>query len=282
MRHPFVWIAATSHSRAVSHATASAEPVYATLYATCAALMIAVLVVFYFDKRIRDRLTARQRGYAIGSLGGVIGTGLLLCLFVLAGITADTASIRIFITIYTLAFLTLTFGAAINAWGREDARGLQQASAPQVAVPPVPIPRGAPTERERAAELVAAALFVLAQASPAVVIAGLQRNGPLAEKERLRLLTDQWMTLQPPLIAIAAWYPSQEVAEASTQFIQAGHEALKQSSILFANPELLMAATAQAEWQEAAEVTYAEFAAAWEAFNAALNAERTPISGLDT
>jgi len=71
-----------------SQAATPAEPAYATLYATCAALMIAVPVVFYFDQRVRDRLTVRQRGYAIGSLGGIIGTGMLLCLFVLAGITA--------------------------------------------------------------------------------------------------------------------------------------------------------------------------------------------------
>src|SRR5262249_10584312 len=101
----FAWITASS-PRPVSPAAPPAEPAYATLYATCAALMIAVLVVYYFDQRVRDRLTARQRGYAIGSLGGVIGTGLLLCLFLLAGIIPDTATFRVFITIYTLVFLT--------------------------------------------------------------------------------------------------------------------------------------------------------------------------------
>ena len=44
----------------------------------------------------------------------MIGTGLLVCLFALAGIVNDTALIRNFITIYTLAFLTATFGAAIS------------------------------------------------------------------------------------------------------------------------------------------------------------------------
>jgi predicted permease len=172
MGYLMAWIAPVSRAHAVSHATAPAEPAYATLYATCAALMIAVLVVFYFDQRVRDRLTARQRGYAIGSLGGVIGTGLLVCLFVLAGIIPDKTTIRVFITIYTLAFLVFTFGAAISAWGREDGARLRQARAPQVAVPSVPIPRGAATERERASELVAAALFIVGQTAPAAVIPG--------------------------------------------------------------------------------------------------------------
>jgi hypothetical protein len=264
-------MAAVSDTHAVSHTTAPPGPAYATLYATCAALMIAVLVVFYFDRRVRDRLTPRQRGYAIGSLGGVIGTGLLLCLFVLAGIIPDTAPIRVLITVYTLAFLTFTFGAAISAWGREDAARLHQASTPQVAVPPVPIPRGAATERERAAELVAAALFILGQTQPAALVPALGRNGLAAEKERLRLLTDQWMTLQPELIAIGAWYPSAEVRETSAQFVLAGHEALKQTGTLFADHQTLTDETALAEWQEKAEAAYKTLDAAWNAFTNALH-----------
>jgi hypothetical protein len=50
---------------------------------------------------------------------------MLLCLFVLAGITADTTGMRMFIAVYTLAFLTLAFGAAITIWAREDAATLQ-------------------------------------------------------------------------------------------------------------------------------------------------------------
>ena len=213
MRHPFAVVDAIGHAHTVSQTTASAGPAYATLYETCATSMIAVLVVFYFDQRVRDHLTPRQRGYAIGSLGGVIGTGLLVCLAALAGIIRDTAAIRDFITIYTLVFLTATFGAAISAWGREDAAKHRQASTPQVAIPPVSIPRGAATENERAAELVAAGLFVVGQAGPAALISNITRNGVAAEKERLRLLTDQWMTLQPELIAINAWYPSAEVRD---------------------------------------------------------------------
>lgn len=273
VRYPFAWITTASHAHAVSSTTAPSEPAYATLYATCAALMIAVLVVFYFDQRVRDRLTPRQRGHAIGSLGGVIGTGLLVCLFVLAGIIADTAPIRVFITIYTLAFLVLTFGAAISAWGREDAARLRKANTPQVAVPPCPIPRDAATERERAAELVAAGLFIVGQTAPAAVIPGLERHGPVAEKERLRLLTDQWMTLQPELIAIGAWYPSAEVRESSAQFLLAGHEALKRTGMLFADQYVLNDEAGRADWHDKAEAAYEALNAAWDAFIETLNAE---------
>ena len=69
---------ATGLAARVTKAAASATgDGHASLYETCAALIIAVLVVFYFDERVRRTLTARIRGYAIGSLGGVIGTGLL-------------------------------------------------------------------------------------------------------------------------------------------------------------------------------------------------------------
>ena len=57
MRHPFAAVDAIGQAHTVSQAAAPAEPAYATLYATCAALMIAVLVVFYFDQRVRDHLT---------------------------------------------------------------------------------------------------------------------------------------------------------------------------------------------------------------------------------
>jgi hypothetical protein len=254
-----------------SQAAPPALPPYATLYATCAALMIAVLVVFYFDQRVRDRLTARQRGYAVGSLGGVIGTGLLVCLFVLAGIIPDKTTIRVFITIYTLAFLAITFSTAISAWGREDAARLQQARTPPVSVPPVPIPRGAATERERAAELAAAALFILGQTHPAAVMQGLERNGPAHEKERLRLLTDQWMTLQPELLAIGAWYPTAEGREASDQFVLAGHQALKETAILFDGQQTVTNEESRTEWRERTERAYEALTAAWDALTTALN-----------
>jgi hypothetical protein len=272
MRHPFPATDAIGQAHTVSQATPPAEPAYATLYATCAALMIAVLVVFYFDQRVRDHLTPRQRGYAIGSLGGVIGTGLLVCLFALAGMIKDTALIRSFITIYTLVFLTATFGAAISAWGREDAARRRKANTPQVAVPPVPIPRGAATERERAAELVAAGLFVVGQTAPAVVIPNMEAKGVAAEKERLRLLADQWITLQPELIAIGAWYPSASVRESLAEFLLAGHEALKQTGVLFLDPQILTDGAVRIEWQAKAEVAYQSLGTAWDTFTGALNA----------
>src|SRR5689334_12389369 len=66
------------------------------------------------------------------------------------------------------------------------------------------------------------------QTAPAAVIAGLEMHGPAGEKERLRLLTDQWVAMQPELIAIGAWLGSAKARESSARFMGAGHEALKQ------------------------------------------------------
>src|SRR5262249_62428953 len=41
------------------------------------------------------------------------------------------------------------------------------------------------------------------------------------------------------LIAIGAWYPSAEVREGSARFVLAGHEALKETALLFASQQTL-------------------------------------------
>lgn len=49
--------------------TASPEAAHLALYETCVAVVIAVLVVFYFDERVRGGMTLKQRGRAVGWLG---------------------------------------------------------------------------------------------------------------------------------------------------------------------------------------------------------------------
>jgi hypothetical protein len=73
-----------------AHPATPAGPTYAALYETCAALIVAVMLVIYFDERVRRRMTLRVRGYAVGWLGGIIGTGLLVPLFALAGFIPQT------------------------------------------------------------------------------------------------------------------------------------------------------------------------------------------------
>ena len=206
-------------------------PAHAALYETCAGLIVAVLVVLYFDERVRRGLTARMRGYAIGSLGGFVGVGLLTPVFALAGIIGDTRSIRWFTAVYTLAFLTFAFGIAIQNWGYEDGARMRAAQAPPpVAVAPVPVPppREGQTEREHAAEVLGAALVILGQVQPDAVTMCLAKAGPAREHERLRQLSTQWMTIQPALIAISAGYPSAGVRERTAAFAQAVSGAVAQ------------------------------------------------------
>jgi hypothetical protein len=141
-----VTLATELTARLTKAAASAAGDGHASLYETCAALIIAVLVVLYFDDRVRRTLTARIGGYAISSLGGIIGTGLLVPIFALAGIIGDTVQIRVFTAIYTLAFLTFAFGIAIQNWGREDAAGIRAAQTrpPSTSRPsPFPCPAAA-------------------------------------------------------------------------------------------------------------------------------------------
>ncbi len=153
-----------------AHAAAAeqAGPAHASLYETCAGLIVAVMVVLYFDERVRRGMTARVRGQAVGWLGAIIGTGLVIPLLALGSFMPDTARIREITVGQTLVFLVAAFGAAIQSWGREDAARIRAAQAPPpVTVPPVPVPppRAGQTEREHAAEVLGAALAILSQSS---------------------------------------------------------------------------------------------------------------------
>lgn len=150
-------------ARALSRSVPEAGPGYAALYECCAALIIAVLAVLYFDERVRRGLSARLRGYAIGSLGGIIGTGLLVPLLALAGFIADTFVVRAFTVGYTLVFLVAAFSVAIRSWAREDAARIRLARPVQLPPLPVPAPRAGMTEREHAAGVLGAALAIIAQ-----------------------------------------------------------------------------------------------------------------------
>ena len=66
---------------ASGHLTASAAAPadgHATLYETTVAVVIAVLVVLYFDERVRGAMMLPQRGRAIGWLGGILALGILM------------------------------------------------------------------------------------------------------------------------------------------------------------------------------------------------------------
>lgn len=261
--------------------TATAPPPpHDGLYATCATLIIAVLVVLYFDERVRRGLTARIRGYAIGSLGGIIAVGILPPLLALAGMIADTAAVRQFTVLYTLAFLVFAFGIAIQNWGHEDAARIRAAQTPPPVIVPavaVPPPREEQTEREHAAEVLAAALTILSKAHPDIVAANLSKTGPAAEATRMRQVSASWMTILPMLIAISAGYPAAEVRKQAEAFYQAGIKAMAQPASLFDGAQALTDfGQPTAEWREQATAVYGAVDEAWKALTNALHAGEQP------
>lgn len=254
--------------------TAAPEQTHPALYETCAALIIAVLVVIYFDERVRHGLTLRMRGYAIGSLGGVIGIGLLTPLFALAGFINDTPAVRWFTVIYTMLFLVTAFGAAIRMWGLEDGHRLRSTEPQRVPQPPLPpLPRGGQSERERAAEVLGAAMATVSHTHPAAVVSNLARNGVEREAERLRNLSAHWITLEPYLVAVSAGYASAAVRGQTSEFIKAASEAMRQTAVLFADSQALATDEAKAQRQEQATPAYEALQVAFDAVVSALHAD---------
>jgi hypothetical protein len=209
-----------------------ADITHASLYETCAALIIAVIVVLYFDERVRRDMPPRQRGHAIGWLGGILAVGVINPLLVLGGFVGDTSRVRAFTVGYTALFLTGAFGVAISAWGREDGRRLRAAQAPPPVppVPPVPVPGAHLSERERAAEVLGYAFTAVAFA--ATTSAALTGHGPPSPasralaRELMRQWADRWTALAPALAAIAVGYPSPQVREHVRAYMEAGGRVL--------------------------------------------------------
>lgn len=266
-----VLVSAGAAARATSHV--AAPDGHAPLYETCAALIVAVMVVIYFDERVRNSLTARMRGYAIGSLGGIIGAGLLVPLFALAGFISDTVSTRVGVVGYTLVFFVVAFGAAMQIWGTEDGHRLRAAHPAPPLPPPIPLPRGGQTERERAGEVLGAMLANLAQMHPAVIAANIVRTGRGPEAERLRNITGQLMILNPYLIAVRASYPSAEVREHMARFTKAASHAMDQAAIPFDNEQVLASHQAKEEWQAQASAAFEAVESEYDAVVRALHPE---------
>jgi hypothetical protein len=266
-------------ARVTKTATSAAGDGHASLYETCAALIVAVLVVLYFDERVRRGMPARIRGQAIGWLGAIIGVGLLIPLFALAGFTPDTARIREITVGQTLVFLAAAFGVAMQIWGTEDAARLRNAQTPPpVTVPPVavPPPRPGQTEREHAAEVLGAALTIFGLAQPDAVTMSLAKTGPASELHRLRQVSAQWVAIQPALAAITAGYPSAEVRKRAAEFMMAASKAIAQPASLLEGTHTLADSKPPGDWQEQAAAAYAAAAQAFDAVTAALHENDPP------
>ncbi len=222
-------------------ATSAAVPSdgHATLYETCAVIVIAVIVVLYFDESVRRNLSPQLRGSAIGWLGGILTIGVFTPLLALAGFVSDSKGTRVAEVGFTTLFLVAAFGyGAVRTWGLEDGRKLrnpQPAPPPVPPAPPVPIPSPHLTERERAAEVLGyafAAVTELAGSSMALTAAPGTLAGPelLIDRtrvtEHLRNWAARWTELHPRLIAIVIGYPSPAVRDHADTFRQAAARAI--------------------------------------------------------
>jgi hypothetical protein len=204
---------------------------HSLLYEVCATVIIAVLVVLYFDERIRNAMTLPQRGRAIGWLGGILALGIFMPVMTLAGFIPDTARIRASTVAILAAFLLAAFGIAISAWGREDGQRLRAAPAPQVPpAPPVPSPSPHLSERERAAEVLGYAFLAVAQAGTVFTVLTRAEPAPDGEiaraREFLRCWSIRWAELGPSLTAIIVGYPSPQVRKHVQVFIDAASRVL--------------------------------------------------------
>ena len=113
---------------APGHLAASAAAAgdgHSSLYESCVAVIIAVLMVLYFDERVSNAMTLPQRGRAIGWLGGILALGIFMPVMTLAGFVPDTLRIRTSTVAILALFLLVAFGIAISAWGREDGQRLR-------------------------------------------------------------------------------------------------------------------------------------------------------------
>jgi hypothetical protein len=196
---PILFISMILHAAtalAARPATSAAVPSdgHATLYETSAVIVIAVIVVLYFDESVRRNLSPQLRGSAIGWLGGILTIGVFTPLLALAGFISDSKGAREATVGFTALFLIAAFGnGAVRMWGLEDGRRLrnpQPAPPPVPPAPPVPIPSPHLTERERAAEVLGyafAAVTELAGSSVALTAAPGTLAGPELPIDRTRV-----------------------------------------------------------------------------------------------
>jgi hypothetical protein len=283
---PVLFISMIFHAAAAlaaRPATSAAVPSdgHATLYETCAVIVIAVIVVLYFDESVRRNLSPQLRGSAIGWLGGILTIGVFTPLLALAGFISDSKGAREATVGFTTLFLIAAFGnGAVRTWGLEDGRRLrnpQPAPPPVPPAPPVPIPSPHLTERERAAEVLGyafATVTELAGSSVALTAAPGTLAGPelLIDRTRvaeyLRNWAARWGELHPRLIAIVIGYPSPAVREHADAFRQAAMRAVALTLRLATSGESL---EEKARDQLAAE-TAAEYATADDAATALIRA----------
>lgn len=271
-------VAAPMPVHAAAQPPAPADVGHATFYGTCAALIIAVLVVLYFDEKI---IPADQHRPAVIYLGTVLGAVLLIPVLVLAGFMPDTSGTREALAGSTVLFLVGGFGAAVTHWGREDGRRLAEARRPRpvpawdasaVLLPPPETTAAALTERERAAQAFAAALHVARLFSPDLVAKFIDAGQLQQEAERQAQAFTQWTKVEPVLLAISAGYPSAAVRHQVAAFDVAAAGLMRRASELLAAAREGLRNHERAERAQAAQDAVVSVAREWDKLIKALHA----------
>jgi hypothetical protein len=266
--------------------SAASDVGHATFYGTCAGLIIAVLVVLYFSEKI---IPPDQHGPWAIYLGAIIGALLLTPLLALAGFMPDTFGTRVGVAGGTLLFLLGAGRVVVTNWGREDGRRRAATRQPHPfpawdASTVLPSPEHTAstlTERERAAQVFAATAHLIRQFNPDIVVKQIDSGQLNREAERQVRIADQWMRVEPQLLAVSAGYPSNAVRRQILVFHMAAVAVMKASSDLVAAARKDLDDDERDELTEEARDLLLAFAAEWDQLVAALHAHpRDAVPGL--
>jgi hypothetical protein len=250
---------------------------HATFYGACTGLIIAVLVVLYFGEKI---IPPDQHGPWAIYLGAIIGAVLLTPLLVLGGFIPDTSHTRMAVVGGTLLFLLAASRVVVRNWGLEDGR--RQAAARQ----PRPFPAwdasavlsppegtaAALTERERAAQVFAAAAHLIRQLTPDIVLKQIDSGQLSQEAERQVQLAGQWMQVESRLLAVSAGYPSAAVRRQVPGFQLAALTVMKAASELLTAARDDLGDEERVRRAEEVRASLMSLASAWDELVAALHA----------
>ncbi len=261
---------------AVTQRPAASDVGHATFYGTCAGLIIAVLVVLYFGEKV---IPADQHPSAVIYLGAIVGALLALPILALGGFVADTSSARLGVAAGTLLFLLFAFRVVVTNWGHEDGRRRAEAARPRPApvwdasalLPSPDSTASALTERERAAQVFAAAFHVIRQLNPDLGAKLIDSGQLQQEAERQALVAQQWMRVDPVLIAVSAGYPSAAVRKQVAVFYAAALTVMQQSAGLLAAAREGLADEERAKRAESAKGALTSFASEWDSLVGSLH-----------
>jgi len=257
---------------------AASDVGHATFYGTCAALIIAVLVVLYFGEKI---IPPDQHEPWVIYLGAIIGALLLTTVFALAGFISDTFDTRVAVAGGTLVFLLGAGSVVVTNWGKEDGRRKAVAGQPRpfpawdtsTILPSPESTASVLTERERAAQVFAATAHLIRQLNPDIIIKQIDSGQLSQEAERQAKIAGHWMQVEPTLLAVSAGYPSVAVRRQVRVFHLAAITVMRAASELLAAARNDLGGEERAQRTEEAKASFVSFASEWDELVEALHVD---------